>query len=586
MLGRLRAQGPRTWVSIAGWSYFTLALLGPLELRDVGAPLAGMWVSPFELLAAAVATLGGVAVWVKLDAHGPWLTGASRLLLRPEFVGLSLLVLLALASAAWSGEPAASFKFGLRLGGGVTLAIIAAALGEESVFRRRLIGGLLAGLAVITALATLERLVGQSLESVLSLFRAEPTWMLGEPRLSGVFYHANTFAAYLELTLPLLLVGAAKPGLSRRQLAVSGAWLLLAGGALSLTYSRAGLLAGVLGAGLLMVAARRAGMRRQAAVAGTFAALLVLAFGANPDMRARLGVGSREYKVEYTVHGVCHGVIGSRASLIVEVRNTGSWPISNRQAPGQLAWTLWDGGKLPGKEDFTFIDLGDVRAGQRVDVPVRFKLPPRPGRFTILFDVRRKDVIWLSSVGSDLGSAPCAVRDRGEPLLAADIQFTGHSLRTVMHRRAELSRKHYWQAAARLFSERPLLGQGADRFRVEHGRMVPAKTFDSRARAHSIVVETAADLGIAGLAALGLFIGGLAATLLNNLLRAGQISPAQLAASIATIAFALHSLVDYFLAYTKILAVLWPIVGLACSAKTTKRSASRSTESPATSPPA
>ncbi len=579
----------------AGGAFLLLCLLGPLEQREVGIGIGGMWVSPFELLAVLVAAVGAHACLLLARAPGGR-AAIAAILKRPVFIGLVAWVGLMVVSAAWSAAPMASLKFGVRLGGGAALAMIVAVLGRMPRFAARVRTGLLTSLGVITALAILERSVGQAMEPVLAWFRDEPTWMLGEQRLSTVFYHANTFAVYLELTVPLLLLRAAAPDLRRGAAATRLLWLALGGAMLSLTYSRAGLLAGVLSAGLLAVAGRRAKLRRLARVAGAFAVLLVLAFGVNPDMRARLGLGVREYKVEYSVHGTCFAIQDEPTELVVTVHNLGSWPLSNRQAPGQLAWTLWDGVGKPSKRDFAFIDLPEIGAGRRVDVPVRIRMPARPGRYTALFDVRRKDVLWLSTVGSDLGRAPCVAGARGQPMLAADFDF-GHRVSSIGQRRTELSRKHYWQAAARLLAERPLLGHGADRFRFEHGRLVPPGSWDSRARAHSVPVETAADLGILGLLALGLFAGGAAAVLLSNLLRAAAISPLQLAATVAVAAFALHSLVDYFLAYTKILAVFWPILGLACSTTTQAHphpaapdpaapSPSRSMATPGSSPPA
>ncbi|GEM_PF-3568677 len=571
-------------ITLATRTLFVLGLFGSIEAPALGVKAGGMWVSAFEILLVLVAAAGSWAViglWRAGKFEGAGKSGGVarserdallETLRRPVTWALLLWGGVHVVSAAWSeGHALLSLKFGLRMSGGVFLALLVMVLGRHERPRKGLLAGILGGLAVITVLAVLERAVGQPMEAVLTLFRDEPTWMLGEQRLSSVFYHANTFAAYLEMVIPILVVltcSNAIEGSDPRSRPHLGwlLWALLAGAMLSLTYSRAGLLAGVLTAMLLTVASLRGGLTLQAKTAALFGVLLILAFGANPDMRARLGVGERSYEVEYTFHGHCYGVAGTTVEVIVEVENKGSWPLSNRQAPGQLAWTLWDGGDRPDKKDFSFLALPNIRAGQRVDIPLRIRLPDTPGRYTGLIDVRRKDVIWLSELNNELGRFGCVARARGEPLLAADLTFTGHKgLKSVKTRRIELSRKHYWQAAARLLTEKPLLGHGADRFRLEHGRLVPPGTWDSRARAHSIVVETAADLGIVGLAALGLLAGCLAAVVISNLLAAGRIEPLILAASVAITAFALHSLVDYFLAYTKILALAWPLIGLACA---------------------
>lgn len=558
------------------WAFFALGLLGPLESRVAGFWAAGMWVSAFEGIIAGVIGVGLWSTWKRAKASPAGASAVRQSLTRPVSIALGLWAAVHVVSALWStGHAAMSLKFGLRMSGGVLLAWLAMTHADRPVVRRRLIAGLLGGLAAVTALGVAERGVGQAMEPVLRWFRDEPTWMLGEQRVSSVFYHANTLALYLELLLPLVLVMAAGRSLGRARRGLWLAWLMVCGGLLSLTYSRAGLLAGVLGAGLLSAVtwfAQRSttqaddrDLSRLTRWAGSFALLLIVAFGANPDMRARLGVGAREYKVDYTIRGGCYAVGGHSVEVFVELHNRGNWPLSNRQAPGQLAWTLWDGGKTPAKTSFSFIDLPQLKPGARVDIPVTIRLPDKPGRYTALFDVRRKNVIWLSSIGNDLGRLPCISRRRGEPLLAADLQFGGHKgLRTLRKRRIELTRKHYWQAASRLLAERPVLGHGADRFRLEHRRFVPQGAWDSRARSHSVIVETAANLGILGLLALGLLAGAVAQCVFRVLTNAGAVDRMILAASIAVCCFALHSLVDYFLAYTKILAVAWPLLGLAC----------------------
>jgi hypothetical protein len=89
------------------------------------------------------------------------------------------------------------------------------------------------------------------------------------------------------------------------------------------------------------------------------------------------------------------------------------------------------------------------------------------------------------------------------------------------------------------------------------------EAYDPRARAHSVWLETAVDLGLLGVAALAL----LAWTLLRACrlaFRRGWTSDRGTALAIAAglAAFAVHSSVDYFLAYTQFAVVFWPLVGL------------------------
>jgi hypothetical protein len=70
------------------------------------------------------------------------------------------------------------------------------------------------------------------------------------------------------------------------------------------------------------------------------------------------------------------------------------------------------------------------------------------------------------------------------------------------------NRYEYWSVALDVFAEHPLAGVGSGGFRVEwlKRRDVDEAVVD----AHSLVVETAAELGIVGLLALALLLGGVA----------------------------------------------------------------------------
>jgi hypothetical protein len=72
----------------------------------------------------------------------------------------------------------------------------------------------------------------------------------------------------------------------------------------------------------------------------------------------------------------------------------------------------------------------------------------------------------------------------------------------------ESNRYAYWKVAARMFARQPLRGEGSGSFGVFwlERRKIPEAAQD----AHSLYIETAAELGIVGLAFLGLFLGSAA----------------------------------------------------------------------------
>jgi O-antigen ligase/polysaccharide polymerase Wzy-like membrane protein len=102
------------------------------------------------------------------------------------------------------------------------------------------------------------------------------------------------------------------------------------------------------------------------------------------------------------------------------------------------------------------------------------------------------------------------------------------------------NRYQYWRVAIDVFGEHPLVGDGAGAFRVEwlRRRSVDESVVD----AHSIVIETAAELGLVGLVALALLLGGTAVAAR----RAYRIAPEAAAGPTAVVAaWMTHSLLDW-----------------------------------------
>jgi hypothetical protein len=102
------------------------------------------------------------------------------------------------------------------------------------------------------------------------------------------------------------------------------------------------------------------------------------------------------------------------------------------------------------------------------------------------------------------------------------------------------NRYEYWRVGLDTFAEQPLRGTGAGGFRVEwlQERRIPEAVRD----VHSLEIEVAAELGLAGLIALGLLIGGVALAAGAALAR----DPAHAAgATAATLTWLLHASIDW-----------------------------------------
>ncbi len=551
----------------AAVAFAPFELLQTVPVGPVAVTTSEAYLAVALLVAVGLAALDGrlAPAALRQRLHTP--------LQRLAALGLLLWPAVHIASALWSAEPAASAKFGLRVASGVALAVAVWLWADAAAFRQRLVASLATGSVVLTALAVAERVLGRKLEPWLVLFRDEPTWMLGEQRLATVFDHANIFAAWFELTLPLTVVLAA---CAKRWVRVG--WLaLLAVQAvlLSLTYSRAGLGAAVVGAFLLAVGAVVRQRKRLALVAVGLAVVVVGAYLLNPDMRARVGLDERSYRLHVDALQPCRGPAGSTVDLPLRIHNRGTWPLSNEQAPGQvLARLLSARGQKIGQPWLT-APLPELLPGNSAEVVLRVPLPALPTRYSLAVDVERDHVIRVSSVTGYISWFACAALPPGSGTGTGGVG-TGQISRPAgadesigQLRPRDLERKHYWRAAVLLMHERPWLGRGADQFRVASRSYLPPDAHDTRARAHSLWLETWTGLGLLGVVVLLVWLLPLLravhlAVLGPSVVPAGKLASwhLSLAAAAGLAGFLVHSQVDHFLAYGKLAPLFWAMVGL------------------------
>lgn len=104
----------------------------------------------------------------------------------------------------------------------------------------------------------------------------------------------------------------------------------------------------------------------------------------------------------------------------------------------------------------------------------------------------------------------------------------------------DTNRYRYWEVAARSFADRPLEGLGSGGFQVEW--LAIEDRVDASGDAHSLYLETAAELGVVGLAFLLMFLTGVA-TALVRLYRLDRAAAAGVAAGLA--AWAFHAGLDW-----------------------------------------
>ncbi|MBD0282479.1 MAG: O-antigen ligase family protein [Thermoleophilaceae bacterium] len=104
----------------------------------------------------------------------------------------------------------------------------------------------------------------------------------------------------------------------------------------------------------------------------------------------------------------------------------------------------------------------------------------------------------------------------------------------------DTNRYRYWEAAGETFADHPVVGIGSGGFAVEWLKV--RDRVDISGDAHSIYLETAAELGVVGLAFLLLFVGGIGAAVFR-LYRLDPAAGAGLAAALA--AWAFHAGLDW-----------------------------------------
>ncbi len=131
------------------------------------------------------------------------------------------------------------------------------------------------------------------------------------------------------------------------------------------------------------------------------------------------------------------------------------------------------------------------------------------------------------------------------------------------------NRSELWAAALRMWRDRPLLGVGAGNFELELPRY---GVFGVRTHANSWYLQALAEGGVVLLAATIALVAAILAALGGNglLARLRGGSPWVLAGLAATVALALHQIVDLLVFYPKVGGAWWLLVGIAAAARSAR----------------
>jgi hypothetical protein len=495
------------------------------------------------------------------------------------------MAVVALSALAAPEHRTAAIKFALRTASGVLLFFAARDLVETAEHASLVAGGVVAGAVLSAAAALLEGAAPEA--RVWQLFRPSAFTAMGLRRTSGAFAYPTIAAMYWEASLALAVAVPAfvlRPSLARAHErdaravprgALGGALAGLLVVALVLSVTRSALV----GASLTCVAMLVLGRPRHSvrlAAGGALAVLVVMVVsslsGHQPD--ARLGERLRWwrdgewFRAQFDVSDQpLRMVTGEHTKVPLRIHNTGTLPWEKAGNDAVYLSYHWEQRGPKGMRlQFEGLRTGlprNVPTGDAVDVEGLVQAPDEPGSYRLRWDLVRDNATWFSGGGNPAGDQPVVVTGRRLHVTPPS-QIVSSSLEAWVSPVAP-TRRELWAAAVRLWLRRPILGVGPDNFRRRYPDVLATTPIrghftDDRLHANNFYLETLADLGLAGAAALVVLMVALARTA-HARARAGA-GVLALACSVAAGTFFVHGLLDYFLEFTPTYGLYWLLVAL------------------------
>jgi len=474
---------------------------GAVELVRARGPAVAGYALPFALVAYLALAGGGydpvvrgeigiAAWWIVLLGAAVGVLPATRVP-SPAWIVLGLLAAFGLwagLGVMWSDSSERAVLEATRIATllGV-LALAIAAQGRDGL--RRTVCGVAAAIAVVAVLALLSRLHPQWFAE------SEVSTAFGGDRLSGPLDYWNGLAALLAIGLPLLtwIAAEARTLVARAAAAAAIPALVLAG---YYTLSRGGAAEAAVAIGVLVALhPRRLTLLPTLILAIAGGAILVAAAGQRPELADGL-----------------------------------TTPAALAQGDEMLTMAI-------------VVGAGTALVQVAIGVAARHRLGPRlrvsrrAGRAAL---AGAAATALLAAIAIDL---PGVAADRWEEFKVVDGSPGDDASR--FESAAGNSRYQYWQAAVDAGGSRPLVGVGPGTFEFvwAREREIPGFVRD----AHSLYVETLAELGVAGLMTICALIGFVLATGARRALRRGADERRTLlaAATAAGAAFALAAAIDW-----------------------------------------
>lgn len=540
-----------------------LAVALPFELETPWLRLAGVEITNLEVLLGLALLLAGLAWWRR---------GRPALGIPRSWAVLALLFAMALLLSSMLAPALGdnALKAAMRTLSGMALVGIVA----TAVTSRRdwlaVCAGLVGGGLLAALIGSAELLRGTALEWLV-VFRLRPTVAGPFLRLSGPFDYANQAAMFIEATLPLLVAFAVLAWRRRHGMwtAVLALALLLYLQAAFLTFSRASfatlLIVNLVLAGWLWLAP---GQRRQSALWGTVAAVIVVLIGLNlalsPVFRLRLTSegDSAWYQARISVPAQITLPVDAKTDVRVTVENTGSltWDSSSVN-PIRLGWRWQEAGggtELAYQPRWPF--PRPVRPGEVVTLDVPVRAPQRGGDYVLVWDLVHENVTWFAAKNDTAQRSRVTVTG-SDASPGSGGQVTKQRVEVLKFEPPIPGRRALWGAALRQTAQHPLFGIGLDNFRLTYGPLLGMAQWNETVHSNNWYLETLVSLGIVGSLPFFVWLGLLTIDMARTL-RQPRTGIWVTAVAAGLLAFFVHGLLDYFMLFNATAWLFWLLVGL------------------------
>jgi hypothetical protein len=420
---------------------------------------------------------------------------------------------------------------------------------------------------LVSVIAMLEYLSVRPVLDALKAFRPGITVVGAQLRAGGPLQYPTITSMYLEIVfafgLGLLLMALDRSRPIR--VAVLFAALLLIAEAITLTFTRAGLI--TMAASLVCVGVVRRSQRGNDAGTSLLVALAVLvaalfaASRSTESMWLRLTSEGQEswYRAKVDAPAGVEFSTGGASTVPVSVTNIGRlvWD-SHTDPPIRLSyhWLQADGDRFVTFEGARTDFASPVVPDATVSMEARVQAPGQPGRYRLEWDIVQEGRLWFSTEpGAVRAIAPAIVMG---PASADPVTLMPPPRPTVRPGRFAL-----WRAATRMLAAHPWLGVGPDNFRLAYGDYLRLPAADPRLHSNNMYLEILTGGGLLAGGAFLWLLWRAGGSFLRGVRTSVPDNSAAIGIAAAGFAIALHGCVDSFVSFAPTYILFSLTLGLA-----------------------